>query len=371
MDDKYMSNFFKKILLSTLLCSLLYNCQKQNIMTDTYSYETGSGCDSYYPIETYQQVFYSANQEMINIDGLGVQRGPWGNGGVTYIKNNESGNKIPSSLKVGYYSDTEDKFYEGEFKIPSQKIEEYLREKSPIGDTDEKEGYKYNRIEVGFALGGRVTLWMKGKNWQKELITVKAKEAFPEWNIIFDDTDRKEVVEDALRGNIFTEKVKNEVRTNSLPLNLWDIYDNRYNWKINLNLPAGGIVETTYIKRMINGEAEVIQGIDQKESKRALPYDVEFFWSLNGKKFNTRIIFGDQINYYNTIYKASLAKSDQDPYPADFRTQEVYQNFQQINQNEAAQIMVDFKANNNVLVSLKQADKTISFKNIITKTFEQ
>ncbi|ROI06362.1 DUF2931 family protein [Chryseobacterium sp. G0240] len=372
-----MRKIIQIFLLTATLCSMLYNCQKANVMNDVYMYETGSGCDDNYPIDTYRQVMYSKDNEMINIDGLGFQRGPWGNGGVIYVKNEKQDKKLPATMKVGYYSYTEDKFYEGDFTLPTEKIKEYLTEKSDDpeyagkNNKDSKDGtfHKYNRIEVGFTLGGMVVLWMKGENAQKVLATFYAKEAFPEWNSVFEDSDRKEKVEYGLNNDVYTPKVKNEILTKTLPLGLWQKYDDRFNWSCNVALPGGGKLESISMK-MINAEIETLYKPDQGNHKRAVPYNIEFFWSLNGKSYNSRIVFGDNMNYYNAIYRATKA-TGKDTQPADFRVEEVYKNFHQLKPSEASQLMISVNNDQSVSISLKQGDQNISFKNVIAKTFEQ
>lgn len=372
-----MKKIIQIFLLSATLSSLLYNCQKGNGMKDTYRYETGSGSDENYPIDTYRQVFYSKDNEMIPIDGLGFQRGPWGNGGVTYLKNEKQNYKLPATMKVGYYSYAEDKFYEGEFNLPADKIKEYLNEKADDPEyankknEDSKDGvfHKYNRIEVGFTLGGMVVLWMKGEDAQKLLATFFAKEAFPKWDSVFENSDRKEKVEYGLNNGVYTPKVKNEILTKTLPLDLWKKYDERFNWNFVVNLPSGGKLENISVKT-INAETETLYSSDHGDKKRAVPYAIEFFWSLNGKQYNSRIVFGDQMNYYNAIYKATKA-SAKDARPADFRNEEVYRNFHQLKPAESSQLIMNVSGDQTINVSLKQGEQNLSFKNIIAKTFEQ
>ncbi|REC63507.1 hypothetical protein DRF65_05270 [Chryseobacterium pennae] len=372
-----MKKIIQIFLLSAILSSLLYNCQKGNAMNDTYVYETGSGCDENYPIDTYRQVFYSKDNKMIQIDGLGFQRGPWGNGGVTYVKNEKQDKELPATMKVGYYSYAEDKFYEGEFNLPAEKIKEYLNEKADDPEyankknENSKDGFfhKYDRIEVGFTLGGMVVLWMKGEDAQKVLATFTAKEAFPEWSSVFEDSSRKEKVEYGLNNDVYTPKVKNEILTKTLPLGLWKTYEEQFSWGPLVNLPSGGKLENISMKT-INAETETLYNSAQGDKKRAVPYNIEFFWSLNGKYYNSRIVFGENMNYYNAIYKATKA-SAKDARPSDFRQEEVYKNFHLLKPNESAKLSINVDDDQSVNVSLKQGDQNFPFKNVIAKTFEQ
>lgn len=361
------------IILITTLTSFLFNCQKTTSVKETYYYETGSGCADGYPIETYRQAFYTQDNELITIDGLGSQRGPWGDGGVTYVKNENKQQRLPVKMKVGYYSYTEDKFYEGEFPVPTEKIKKYLDEKSenPEYQNNKEENHKFNRLEVGFTLGGMVQLWMKGEDSQILLETFWAKEAFPEWISIFPNTDRKMEVQDRLNSNVYSELVKSQITNHTLPINLWKNYNERYPWNYQINIPKNAKLEQVYIK-MINAEAETTYNNDPAktlEKNHALPYNIEFFWELNGKRYNSRIVFGNNMNYYNVIYKASLAK-EVDRYPQDFTKEEVYEKFHSFSAKPSL-LTINVGEDQTVTVSLKQDDKTIPFKNLITKTFEQ
>lgn len=335
---------------------------------DTYYYETGASCPTYYDIETYRQVFYSEKGEMIPVDGVGSLRSPWGDGGVTYIKNQEAKKAVPKILKIGYYSETEDQFFEGEFQLDKKLIERLLQEKSI--NREQENQFKYNRIEVGIALGGMVVIWVKGKNNQKEVGKYNAEQVQRNWKNIFDNGTQKDELDYNLQ-HVFTAKVKNEVLTKTLPTDLWNLYRKKYNWNIKAELPQGGKIEEIHIKRMINGEAEVFSGEDTSKENRALPYNIELYWTLNGKKYHSRIVFGNQMNYYNIIYKASLAKKEEEAFPSDFRDQEVYLNFQQINEEMPAQLIFKLNENQAPVLILQQNDKKITFKNIIAKTFEQ
>lgn len=335
---------------------------------ETYYYETGASCPTNYDIETYRQVFYSENGEMMPIDGVGSLRSPWGDGGVTYIKNQESKKAVAKILKIGYYSETEDQFFEGQFELDKKLIESLLQEKSI--NTDQNNQFKYNRIEVGVALGGMVVVWVKGKNDQKEVGKYNAQKVQRNWKDIFDNGTQKEELDYNLE-HVFTAKVKNEVLNKTLPTDLWNLYRKKYKWKIKAELPEGGKIENIFIRRMINAEAEMFSGEDTSKEKRALPYNIEIFWTLNGKKYHSRIVFGNQMNYYNIIYKASLAKKEEEAYPSDFREQEVYQNFQQIDDELPSELIFKLNEIQASVVILQQNDKKITFKNIIAKTFEQ
>ncbi|RTZ49625.1 hypothetical protein EJ377_04260 [Chryseobacterium arthrosphaerae] len=91
-----------------------------------------------------------------------------------------------------------------------------------------------------------------------------------------------------------------------------------------VSLPSGGKLENISVKT-INAETETLYKADQGDKKRAVPYNIEFFWSLNGKQYNSRIVSG-KYELLQCNYKATKA-SAREARPADFRQEEVFKNF--------------------------------------------
>ena len=365
----------RKLLNLTKIVLVIFNfaiisCQQDNSMK-RFKYNTGSSCPSYYGITTYEQVMYSDSDEMIMIDGVGSLRSPWGDGGVTFIKNSPSENPVPKTLNIGYYSDTEDQFYEGEFQLPSEEIEKFLEEKSKnVGVKSQNiNEHKYDRIEIGVALGGMIVVWMKGEGEQKEVGKYNAKVVKRNWEDIFDNGTREEEVKYNLE-KVFTNKVKEEVLNKTLPIDLWEKYREKFSWNYSVNVPQNAVVNSVYLK-MINAEAETnyLKISTDQPSQRAVPYQAEIIWTLNGKRYESRIIFAEGENYYNTIYKATIASSDK-PYPADLTKEEIYQNFKKIKPGLPAELIFNLSTNREINVNLKQENTSINIRKITAKTFQ-
>lgn len=367
-----MRKFPNQIKILLIIFNIVILSCQQNSSIKRFKYNTGSSCPSYYGITTYEQVMYSDSDEMIMIDGVGSLRSPWGDGGVTFIKNSPSENPVPKILKLGYYSDTEDQFYEGEFQLPSQDIEKFLEEKSTDsgGKSQNNNEHKYDRIEIGVALGGMIVVWMKGEGEQREVGKYNAKIVKHNWEDIFDNGTREEEVKYNLE-KVFTNKVKEEVLNKTLPIDLWEKYREKFSWNYRVNVPENAIVNSVYLK-MINAEAETnyLKISTAQPSKRAVPYQVEIVWTLNGKRYESRIIFAEGENHYNTIYKATIASSD-NPYPADLTKEEIFQNFKKMKPDHSTELIFNLSTNREIDVYLKQENTHISIRKITGKTFQQ
>ncbi len=363
---------------STLVTTVLFifhfaviSCQQKSSMK-RFNYETGNSCPTYYDIETYRQVMYAENDELIMIDGVGPLRSPWGDGGVTYVKSSESGYPVPKILKVGYYSETEDLFYEGEFVLPSAEIRNLLEESSedPFYRKEKNIPSKYNRIELGIALGGLVVMWVKGPGEQKEVAKFKTKKVDYEWNDIFERGTREAAVKYNLK-NIFTEKVRNEVLNKTLPIDLWERYREKFSWNYTINIPDGAVVSSVYMK-MINAEAETnyTSNPSNQPAKRAVPYHAEINWQLHGKKYQSRVVFAEDPNYYDIIYLGDTADAE-NSFPEDLTAEEAYQKFKKLNSAIPAHLVFNISTVRDLNVVLKQGNENYPIQKIIGKTFEQ
>jgi hypothetical protein len=357
------------------------SCQNEKKMEEIH-YGTNASCPPDYPINLHSGAFKSPDGEIIVINERELN-GPWGVGGVAYIVG-DGFNPLPDRLRVGYFSDTEDKFYQGEFRLPCDKIRQLFEEKTdnPFykGKTyrDTQSGkelpyMKYNALNVGIALNGLVTLWISGERVQTEIGQYKAQEADLKWSDIYDTGSRKENKEYNL-DRVFTPKVKQEVLTNTLPLTLWETYLKRYNWKYVVEWGADGEhLEEVYFK-MLNAEAVSLYGDNpginnDSYGNRAVPYNFDLMWTDSAEKgYGARIVFNADEKYYENIYNSGGTKV----IPDDLSDLESYRIFKELDSSMPLDVVFKINSSNTAIdVFFKQGNREIQAKNVNVKVFNR
>jgi len=155
----------------------------------------------------------------------------------------------PDHLSITWFSETENKIYEGEFELPQQKIynlfkEGYMRYSIPYESEDGRETLHwetYNSLTVGLAPKGMVVVWMDGRNkveigryQAKELDRKQANEVF---KMHFKSSGDMPETIDKLEFDRLTPEVKEIVKQGKISCKQWDDYRLRYNWKVEFNKP--------------------------------------------------------------------------------------------------------------------------------------
>lgn len=355
----------------------LSSCQNKIAMNEAH-YGTGASCSPAYPITLYAGVFYAPNDEFVLINERNLN-GPWGAAGSSYAVG-DGFEPIPDRLKVGFYSDAEDAFFEGEFPLPYDKLVEmfsapsedpFLKGKS-FPDTQSGKDLKYMKydaLNVGISLGGLVVVWISGNGIQTEIGKFYAKETPKKWEDVFDNGSRQDTKEYNIKS-VFSEKVKKEIATNSLPKKLWETYFEKKEWNYKIDFKAASVIESVFYKGL-NSEAETIYGNNPQVNKdapekRPIPYNFEIIWTSGGSKFKGRVIFASDQKYYENIYNSGGVEK----MPEDLNAILSYGAFQKINASQPATFLFAInKDNTDLEIFLQQGDSRIKIENCIVEVF--
>lgn len=374
--DNSIKQLIKIILFITLSINLI-SCQYFTMKQ--YKYDAYASCDDAYPITVYSSSFHTTNDFIPLVGPSGTLRGPWGSGGNDVV--GDGFNEVPKDLRIHFYSETEDKFYEGTFDLPSEEIEKMLQEESadPLhqGETfdDTQSGrklkyMKYNQIIAGVSLGGEVTVWMAGMREQKLIKTYYAKEVQNvKWENISEYGTREENMQDNM-NTIFSEKVKQEIKSKTLPYKLWQTYKEKYNWAFKLIGQNGEKLNEIYFKT-INAEEESIYSNDpllndDTHHPRAIPYNFELRWQdTSGQKYISRIMLREDIKYYLSKYNSEIIK---DQNPQDFQGEEIFKVFNSLDKSKPAEILFKVNSSNTeIKVVVRQENKEITLNKVIVR----
>ncbi|WP_248574882.1 DUF2931 family protein [Flavobacterium sp. H122] len=234
-----------------------------------------------YPAEVYEGAIIANDFQYTFSTIWGTQNTGWGNTGGTMSVSTET-MEIPHALEFTWYSIMERKFYTGKWKLDKEKISEYFEKGYLDQNSNKKE--TYNTFIVGLAPKGRVVLWISGAGNQKEVGSFQAHDTIITKNTAYEDakyifnTDMKEfVLNDTM---IIKPEIKKKILAGEPPMNIYDIYREKYNWKPVVITPEGGKWED-FGFNCYNGEQENLFGETLKSNdykERAIPEFCGFYW---------------------------------------------------------------------------------------------
>ncbi len=343
------------------LLSIIHLYNAQTSAMKKYRYDAGIGTPENYDIDTYRQTFYSSGNEMVPIPGLGVTLGgQWGMGNSFVIRDELK--EVPALLKIGYYSYIENKFFEGEFRLPEMEIEKLLQEKikNPVSGL---ESPKYNYFSVGVALNGVIVLWIRGNENQKEIQKFQALEKkYEKFSDVIDDERSQKEIYDGWFKN-YSEDLKRQIAEKSLPYDNVDLYRKKYKLKINPSRKVTWLQIGT-----INMEKETLYADRKEYSETGIPYNIWLKWMDQGKEFEARIIFSKDEKYYRTNYKAENGPK----FPSDFVKGQTYNTFTSLDQEIPAELVLDINPDNTAIrIFLQQKDKKYVLNDVLFKIFKK
>lgn len=168
------------VLVSILLTSQFISCQKMeksdNYKTEKFEWNGNATAPHDYPMWIISpNYFVLSNGYEAVIPNETIMNDGW-KGSARSWSLGESSKAMPDSLKIAWYSYTENKFYRGNFKMPQQKLYNLFKEgyliygidfKRLVRESyDKKELHKetFGSITVGLAPKGMVVIWATGQN---------------------------------------------------------------------------------------------------------------------------------------------------------------------------------------------------------------
>ena len=139
---------------------------------------------------------------------------------------------VPDSLELRWFSYTDDKFYEGHFLLPQEKI--YHLIKQGFWDRKSKVHYTYESFTVCVLPTGGVVVWLDG--YRKVVVgRFQAREIqydFKDFNAV---ADRAATI--AQRQGALPAAVQAEIKAGTLSTKKWDAYLKHYPWQLEFSRP--------------------------------------------------------------------------------------------------------------------------------------
>lgn len=196
------------------------------------------------------------------------------------------GEGIPTNFSLTWLSYADKKFWKAQGKLPADKIEALFKEGYMHTDmTDVRSKITYNKLVFGLAPGGRVVVWLGGKDQRVELASFQAEVAKVDIGQFWRNPD---YLSEEKQYDLFYSYLKPEtqayIKANGLPIGKWEKYRKRYNYRFVSKHYKPSVKELFDRDLMYyNGEQEILQeGELDKYKLKAIPYKVRFYYKDDG-----------------------------------------------------------------------------------------
>lgn len=345
------------ILFSTIISS----CQEQK-MEEKFDWSGTLSAPQEYPIEVYKGALKSSDFTQY-FKNWGIINTGWGNQGGTMVVGPDQ-KSVPNSLEITWLSFAENKFYDGQFDLPKERIASLFKEGYTDPVTNEKETYK--NIVIGLAPKGTVVVWLLSTGIQTEVARFKARETQIDIESVsgddrymFDKSYTASVLADPM---IIRPEIKEKLNAEGYPpATVYETYEKKYSWSPKLELPNEQA--TFFAFEMCNGEKEFNGSINFKETNRAIPYLFFINWKDNtGQKYTAWLALTKEANYWKKYKNGGISKL-----PLDFEKSEIKKVFEEkLDTKSVSEIIAKVNNDNtDVILAIKQNGKEILLKDVV------
>ncbi len=240
-----------------------------------------------YPIEVYSgALLYGEDSGAALGDGQIVSNG-WGELGAIALVG-EATKPMPAELDVIWLSYAENTFYDGTFPLPFDRLADMFERgvRGPNG-----EPIHYDRVIVGMAPGGLVSLWLAAEATVHEVAAFQAAPLDMDWEQFTEgeNVDRDAFVRDALLQTMSEAEIERLTR-DGVARGLYERYRNQYVWTIQI-VGEGRTPERAWV-RTLNGERDLVR-FDQAATRptMAVPKQIDLQWAEAGHSYVAPVEF--------------------------------------------------------------------------------
>lgn len=260
-----MRDLYITMLISCMLafgsCQNSPRKNENDRMDEKFEWSPAAGSAYLYPMETYRCNFIFGDSSIIGPDTRVVST-EWGaDGGTSAV--GDALKPVPVALDICWLSYTENKFYQGRFKLPYTHI---LRQfKQGFNDytwtSDTKRHlthHTYDNITAGMAPGGVVVLWLNGSGVQVEAGRFRAKETTVDMAKFLDREDVKISQSDYVKDELSRlPKVTTYLLKKGITYGIWDKYRERFRFRPVIQYDEGTPIKLSDMSlEYFNGEKD-------------------------------------------------------------------------------------------------------------------
>lgn len=214
--------------------------------TDKFKLSAGPCAAKGYPMTIQVGNFVCASGQTFPVPSGHHLEGKWGVSSRAWVVGDEM-QPVPVRLEILYFSYTEDKFYEGEFPLPTGKIHAWLKE--GFWDLDEQQPATYTKFTVCVLPKGAVVVWLTGAGKQVLVGRFQAHESAASFHDHYPESDRAAMFQEE-RAEL-PPAVQAQVTAGTVSARQWDDYLVTYPWQLAFSQP---VKLTQYNAAFLNGE---------------------------------------------------------------------------------------------------------------------
>ena len=363
------------ILLLTLSLTACKTDNKRNIEKDNkmdiekFEWHESKSAAPGYPIEVYRGGLKRPNGGFTSLfGGLTTGKHGWGTVGDGMSKGVKT---LPNGLHVKWVSYAEDCVYEIDTPIDYAKLLALFKKgyHAPTNHLKRTEPFKYEyrQINVGFAPGGVVIVWVTdgGRRieigrYQGHKIRVSEEEISqldPPDQLMFNKEHRQRTMKDI---RVVPQEIQEAHKGKPIPYGRWDSLRTRYRWKIKLELPTH-IKSKEFTIFNYNGEMENLFGefhLEQFEVEEELKWN-----SLRNRSVPKKI----GLRWFNKAYESGACS-------IKFSEKEVFKGFEEVfKDTPEGKAQLEIRVNQietNAAIKLVGNGKEVRLPNTKVKVFD-
>jgi DUF2931 family protein len=288
--------------LAVAMLAVLPGCAKKAGSTPMFEWLPTEAAPDRFPVHLIQGDLYFADGRSIYVpDGRDVANG-WGARGSTHIVG-DAAKPVPVRLEVAWFSYTEDRFYQGTFPLPAEAMTALFK----AGVTDPLTGRPlgFERIIVGMAPQGVVSVWMAAGAEVVEVASFVALQASLPWEAVLDNPE-------VSRGDFIRQVLKAKLGADGLarfdgegvPKGLYQGYRAQYLWGPQI---TGDGTPTALWIRSFNGENTFLgqAGPAIPRDSRPVPAEMLLDWITRGGAPQSAKIMFDEAEIFAAFSKLS------------------------------------------------------------------
>lgn len=298
-----------------------------------------------YPMRIVKGDLFLQDGSSLYIPNRRTIKNGWGKIGSTHVVG-EARKALPVKLAITWLSYTEDKFYAGEFELPTQRIQQLFK-KGVIARTSGKPA-AYSQLIVGMAPEGGISVWLSAPGVVTEVATFQANEAQVDWKRVLDNPEigRQQFIEKRLAEALSPEDLL-VLKKEGIPKGVWRKYTRQYRW----SPEVAGVKSDRVWMATFNGEVDFTGSSTEsaRREKRGVPNQVSVAWvDGDANRFSTNIDFDE-----DEIFRA-------------------FSKFEEIKSEAPLKLLVEVGAKSHgAVVSLKGPDHILQLEKCKVETFSQ
>jgi hypothetical protein len=268
--------------------------------TEKFELTAGPCAADGYWVTIQSGVFIGSDGKAFSVPSGHTLEGNWGMSGTTWSSGDDR-HPAPEQLNLTWFSYAEDKFYQGRFLLPQEKIYQLLKQGS--WDLAKQKQVTYDELTVCVLPKGGVVVWLTGGNqvlvgrFQAQEKHVTRDEFVRYYG---DNVDRATMVKETQAE--LPAPVQAEIKAGTLSTRQWDDYLKTYPWNVEFAQPlilyryAAYYTSAERTRNPLTREGmEAYRNIVLQPGLKPLPANLHFYGQTPHKaRYLVRVLAFDQ-----------------------------------------------------------------------------